>query len=174
MTAHSYNDIVVRRAVQADIPLLVEFNAAMARETEERSLNLETLEAGIQGVFEDPSRGFYLVGEIPQEQTYPVLGGQLLITYEWSDWRNGNFWWIQSVYVHQNWRKQGIFRALYRYVLTQAQARADVCGVRLYVEKNNALAQTVYAKMGLHATSYRFLERDFVLSAKLVDSKDTP
>ncbi len=172
--SHSQQErIVVRDAMLSDLEHLVEFNLAMALETEGRDLNAALLRAGVQSVLELPSRGFYLVGEIQQDQATLVVG-QLLITYEWSDWRNAIFWWIQSVYVHQNWRHRGVFRALYQYVYDQAQARPDVCGVRLYVEQENAQAQAVYAKMGLAITPYRMLERDFVMPHKLTDSKHIP
>ena len=157
----------------SDLERLVEFNTAMAMETEGRSLEQSLLRAGVQAVLENPSRGFYMVGEVKQGPSQLVVG-QLLITYEWSDWRNANFWWIQSVYVHQDWRRQGIFRALYEYVFQQAQMRNDVCGVRLYVEQGNADALAVYAKIGLAVTPYRMLERDFVSPSKLTDPKDIP
>ncbi len=174
MNSEKHKEIVVRKATRSDLDRLVEFNAAMALETEEKSLDLSLLRAGVQGVFENPARGIYMVGEVRQEQSKPVVAGQLLITYEWSDWRNANFWWIQSVYVHKDWRKQGVFHALYRSVYEQAEEHEDVCGVRLYVEQENTGALAVYAKLGLERTTYRVLERDFVLPPKLADSKDTP
>ena len=168
-------NISIRPAVPSDLDHLVEFNTAMALETEGRTLDQSLLRAGVQGILGDPSRGFYLVGEIQEKgQPQPSVSGQLMITYEWSDWRNANFWWIQSVYVSTNWRRRGIFRELYQYTYDQVQERADACGLRLYVEQENKTALAVYTKMGLETSPYRMLERDFASPPKLVDSKDTP
>ena len=114
-------------------------------------------------MLESNSRGVYVVGEVQKGTQGSQVVGQLLITYEWSDWRNANFWWIQSAYVHPDWRSQGVFRSLYQYVIQQARSCVDVCGVRLYVEQGNATAQAVYDKLGLECTPYRILEVDFVL-----------
>ena len=173
MTKRQHEGISVRDAVLSDLERLVEFNTAMAMETEGRNLDQSLLRAGVQSVLENSSQGLYIVGEV-QQSISQIVAGQLLITYEWSDWRNANFWWIQSVYVHQDWRRKGIFRALYDHVYQQAQERSDVCGVRLYVEQENANALAVYAKMGLGVTPYRMLERDFVSRTKLTDPKDIP
>ena len=170
---HEHIAISVRAAQAPDLDCLLEFNTAMALETEGRTLEQARLRAGVQAVIENSARGFYLVGEV-QDGQKAFVAGQLLITYEWSDWRNANFWWIQSVYVHEDWRHRGIFRALYQHVYDQAQARHDVCGVRLYVEQENVGAQKVYGKMGLTDTLYRIMERDFVLSHQLKDSKHIP
>jgi len=86
-----------------------------------------------------------------------------LITYEWSDWRNGNFWWIQSVYVAEDFRSGGVFKALFDHVHTLAKARADVCGLRLYVDAHNAKARQAYERLGLKKTDYELFEMDFVL-----------
>ena len=153
----------MREASWSDLDHLIEFNAAMALETEGRVLNKERLRAGTEAVLSTPSRGIYYVSESIGGPGEPQVSGQLLITYEWSDWRNATFWWIQSVYVHPAWRNRGVFRSLYKYVLHQAEAQSDVCGIRLYVEKDNAKAITVYDKLGLRPTSYRIVEVDFVL-----------
>ncbi len=155
--------IRVRPATLADLDVLVGFSAAMARETEGRCLDLERLRAGTTAVFESPARGVYLVADVPTGQSSMVVG-QLLITYEWSDWRNGVFWWIQSVYVRPDWRRQGVYRRMHAHVVAEAKARGDVCGLRLYVDNENRTAQLVYARMGLHATEYRIYEADFVLA----------
>jgi ribosomal protein S18 acetylase RimI-like enzyme len=89
--------------------------------------------------------------------------GQLMITYEWSDWRNALFWWIQSVYVDPAWRRQGVFRCMHAKVMERAKADPGVCGVRLYVESENRIAQEVYRKVGLKTSSYAVFENDFVL-----------
>ena len=103
-------------------------------------------------------RGEYLVAE-----TRAAVIGQLLITYEWSDWRNGTFWWIQSVYVEPSMRRRGIFRTMHDYVLQEAQRRPDVCGIRLYVEKDNAGAHAAYRRLGMLLTAYQVYEQDFTL-----------
>lgn len=148
MTAIS--DLKVRAAVQGDLDVLVEFNAAMAMETEAKQLDRPRLRAGTQAVLTDSSRGFYLVAE-----SAGVVVGCLMVTFEWSDWRNGNWWWLQSVYVHPQQRRHGVFRALYLAVEHNARARTDVVGIRLYVEKKNLQAQQTYAGLGLCEEHYR-------------------
>jgi GNAT superfamily N-acetyltransferase len=111
-------------------------------------------------VLQDPSHGFYVVADAGRE-----IAGALLITYEWSDWRNGRFWWIQSVYVPSDYRRRGVYRALEAYVKAEAEAQGDVCGFRLYVEKNNHVAQQVYANLGMVQSDYDLLEIDFVLGS---------
>lgn len=153
----------VREASWSDLEHLVEFNSAMAFETEGRVLDKDRLRAGTKAVLSTPSRGVYVVGESSGGHQGRRTVGQLLITYEWSDWRNANFWWLQSVYVHPDWRNRGVFRLMYRYVLQRAKSHLDVCGIRLYVERDNARAIAVYDKLGLRPTSYRVIEVDFVL-----------
>ena len=149
----------IRPAYPREIATLVEFNRAMARETEGRELEEARLRAGVEAVFGEPGRGTYHMALAGEE---PV--GALLITHEWSDWRNGVFWWIQSVYVVPSARRQGVFRRLYEHVLERARANPEVCGLRLYVDHENRRAQEVYAKLGMHAARYRFFELDFVLA----------
>ena len=160
----SLENFSVREALWSDLEQLIEFNAAMALETEGRVLDRDRLRSGAQGVLSAPSRGLYVVGESLEEggQARRVVG-QLLITFEWSDWRNANFWWIQSLYVHPDWRNRGVFRTMYKYVLHQVECRTDVCGIRLYVEQDNAKALSVYDKLGLRLTPYRICEVDFIL-----------
>lgn len=134
----------------------------MALETEGRHLDRERLRQGTRAVFDLPARGFYIVAELPAPAG-PKVVGQLLITFEWSDWRNATFWWIQSVYVDPAWRRQGVYRAMHRYILGQAHARPDVCGLRLYVEGENKGAQAAYERVGLAPSSYEVFEHDFVL-----------
>jgi GNAT superfamily N-acetyltransferase len=153
-------EIMVRPAHIRDADVLARFSAAMAWETERRRLDMEQLKRGTLAVFEAPERGMYLVAEHRDKQ---VVVGQTLITYEWSDWRNGQFWWIQSVYVDPPWRRQGVYRVLHESVLAAARAREGVCGLRLYVEKENTVAQSVYEAVNLHRTSYEIWEVDFVL-----------
>lgn len=146
----------IRDAYPADIPFLVASNAAMARETEDKTLDPATLERGVTAVLNDPARGFYLIAE---RAGTPVAC--LMITYEWSDWRNGNWWWIQSVYVLPAARRQGAFRALYAEVERRARAASNVAGLRLYVEKQNAHAQATYRALGMNMAPYDLLERSF-------------
>src|SRR5262249_7846778 len=148
----------IRPAYPREIATLVEFNRAMAEETEARALDAERLRAGVEAVFADERRGTYWIALRDDE---PV--GALLVTTEWSDWRNGVFWWIQSVYVIPSARRTGVFRGLYGHVLERAHANPEVCGLRLYVDHENARAQAVYRALGMHEARYRFFEVDFVL-----------
>jgi GNAT superfamily N-acetyltransferase len=148
--------ITIRAATIADIPFLVECNAAMARETEHRTLDRGVLTHGTQAVFDDARRGFYLVAE---RDGAPAAC--LLTTYEWSDWRNGDWWWFQSVYVMPEHRRHGVFRALYAEVERRARA-AGAVGLRLYVERDNARARQTYASLGMEEEPYRMLRQGFV------------
>jgi len=142
----------IRPARPTDLPHLVAWNAAMAWETEQRQLDREILQRGVAGVFEQPRRGFYLIAERDGE----AVGG-LLVTYEWSDWRDGDFWWIQSVYVQPDARRGGVFRALYEAVAQRASA-AGAVGVRLYVETENRRAQATYEGLGMQRCHYAMYE----------------
>ncbi|MGC3976737.1 MAG: GNAT family N-acetyltransferase [Nitrospira sp.] len=154
----------IRQATLQDLDVLTKFSAAMALETEHRNLDPVRLRLGTQAVIDQPERGQYYVADLRRDaSTDTVTIGQLLITYEWSDWRNAQFWWIQSVYVDPAWRHQGVYRAMHGAVMTLAQSRTDVCGVRLYVEGDNTIAQGVYERVGLTPSSYRIFETDFVL-----------
>jgi len=155
----------VRPAHVGDLDTLVDFSLAMALETEGRQLDRARLRRGTQAIFDEPTRGFYLVAEVPDQPRSTVIG-QLMVTFEWSDWRNAAFWWIQSVYVHPDWRRQGVYRAMHHHVLSEAKGRKDVCGVRLYVEKSNQGAQTAYQRVGLAPSPYQVFEEDFVLAKR--------
>jgi GNAT superfamily N-acetyltransferase len=157
------NRLIVRPALQEDLDTLVRFSTAMARETEGRRLEQTRLRQGTQAVLDSPARGFYLVAELADRSPRRVVG-QLLVTFEWSDWRNAVFWWIQSVYVDPAWRRRGVYRTLHRAILERAKRRGDVCGVRLYVERENKAAKAVYARVGLETSSYHMFESDFVLN----------
>jgi GNAT superfamily N-acetyltransferase len=152
--------VTVRPANAADAEFLVRGNAEMALETEGISLDLDRLRDGVHAVLEDPARGRYLVAEFHGRRA-----GQMMITYEWSDWRNGNFWWIQSVYVERAARRQGVFTALYRFAESSARQDSNVCGLRLYVERHNEPAQATYAKLGMRPTVYSMFEVDFVMGS---------
>jgi ribosomal protein S18 acetylase RimI-like enzyme len=149
----------IRQATRSDAATIVAFNAAMAEETEHLALDRKRLLAGVEAVLNDPSKGFYLVACAGDGR----IAGQLMITYEWSDWRNGNFWWIQSVYVDPEFRGQGVFQRLYYETERMARVSGESCGLRLYVEGENRRAQQVYERLGMRQTSYRFFEVDFVL-----------
>lgn len=143
----------IRAAVPADADALTMFNIAMALETERLRLLPDVVGAGVRRVLGDPGLGFYLIAE---HAASPVAG--LLVTSEWSDWRNGRFWWIQSVYVVPDARRSGLFHALYQHVWDLASATQDVCGVRLYVEQHNTAAQATYRSLGMAGTEYRLME----------------
>ena len=151
-------DITIRLAAAADAEFLVRGNASMALETEHLSLDLDRLRDGVHAVFEEPARGVYYIAEIGGRRV-----GQMMITYEWSDWRNGTFWWIQSVWVEPDARGQGVFKALYAHVEKLARADGRVCGLRLYVENENERAQGTYERCGMKRTVYQMFEVDFVL-----------
>ena len=147
------NDIEVRFAAQSDSEVLVRFNAAMALETERKELLPEVIGAGVDYLLGHPHAGFYLIAECAGE-----IAGALLITSEWSDWRNGNFWWIQSVYVRPEFRRRGVYRGLYQYLQARAAEDPSVCGFRLYVERDNLRAQTSYRMAGMDQTRYIVFE----------------
>jgi len=156
--------LTVRPATLEDLGILTEFSAAMALETEQRTLDRTRLRMGTQAVFDQSERGRYFVADLRQEAgADTVTVGQLLITYEWSDWRNSQFWWIQSVYVHPAWRRKGVYRHMHRTILDLAQSQTDVCGVRLYVEGTNSIAKHAYNRVGLLPSTYEIYESDFVL-----------
>ena len=149
----SSSSIAVSRAATEDVAAIAQFNIAMAAETEDLALDPQTVHAGVAAVVSDDRRGFYLVARSDGKAV-----GSLMVTYAWSDWRNGNLWWIQSVYVVSSARKQGIFRLLYDNVISLAKQSGDAVGVRLYVEKDNRGAQEVYRKLGMSETAYRVFE----------------
>ena len=169
------NKLTVRPAGREDVDAIVAFSAAMAWETEQRRLDKSRLREGTLSLLDTPSLGFFMVAET-REAGQPLLVGQLMITYEWSDWRNGVFWWIQSVYVDPAWRRRGVFRRMHEAVMASAKAARDVCGVRLYVEQENQTAQTVYQRVGLARSSYKVYEEDFILpkGSPKSSSKEVP
>ena len=150
-------EILVRPAVRDDAEFLVRGNAEMALETEHLSLDLDRLRDGVHALFDDPARGGYYIAEMAGRRA-----GQLMITYEWSDWRNGLFWWIQSVFVERDCRGRGVFKALFGHVEKLAKSQSGVCGLRLYVENNNTRAQATYQRVGMQRTVYQMFEVDFV------------
>ncbi len=148
--------IHIRQAAPADAGFIVESNIAMAQETEGMALDESVVRPGVATVLADASLGFYLVAEVEGRPA-----GQLMVTYEWSDWRNGLFWWIQSVYVRPEHRRRGVYRALHRHVAAAAQAGGGVCGIRLYVEQDNTTAQQVYESLAMYRTRYQMYEVEF-------------
>lgn len=143
----------IRKAKSSDSASLVDFNQRMALETEGKQLDAAVLIPGVQAVFSDPNKGFYVVAEENGE-----IRGGLLVTFEWSDWRNKWFWWIQSVYIVPEARGKSIYSRLYEFVKAEAAKQGDVCGFRLYVERENAHAQKVYEKLGMRNSVYFMYE----------------
>jgi ribosomal protein S18 acetylase RimI-like enzyme len=143
----------IRRAVPSDSKALAEFNTSMARETEGIELIPSVIGSGVKAMIENPQMGFYLVVEDEGK-----IQASLMVTTEWSDCRNGLFWWIQSVYVNQQYRRQGLYRKLYEHVKSLAEAENHVCGFRLYVKHDNQIAQKTYRTLGMDETSYKMYE----------------
>jgi GNAT superfamily N-acetyltransferase len=146
--------LTVRRAVVADAAVVAEFNALLALESEGKRLDPAVLAAGVAAGLADPAKARYFVAE----EAGSVLG-QLMLTQEWSDWRNGWIWWIQSVYVRSNARRRGVFRSLYDHVYQAARSDPEVIGLRLYMEHDNHTARRAYLRLGMEATPYVVLER---------------
>lgn len=146
----------IRDALASDRDIIVDFNIRLAAESEDMQLDPDVVTRGVALVLEDPGRGRYFLAEHDGR-----VIGQTMITLEWSDWRCGWFWWIQSVYVHPDYRSSGVFRGLLEHVMAQAHEREDVCGVRLYVDRDNRLAQQVYDRTGLPRAHYEMREVDF-------------
>lgn len=154
MSTGSSADIVVREAVAADHAVLCAFNQIMAEETEGRRLDEDKLSRGVRAVLEDRAKGFYLVAEREGR-----VVGQLMVTFEWSDWRDGLFWWIQSVYVAPEARRSGVYRSLHARVVEGARASGESCGVRLYVEVENHVARATYERLGMKPCRYGMYEQ---------------
>ena len=150
--------ITIREATREDTENIVRFQEGMALETEGKVLDQVLLRDGITAIFDSSQKGFYIVAEVGS-----VVVGSLLITYEWSDWRNATFWWIQSVFIDANWRRKGVYRSMYDYVVNVAKSRKDICGIRLYVERTNTIAQETYKDLGMTHSHYDLYETDIVL-----------
>lgn len=162
-------NISVRDATRADIDRIAGFQQAMAMETEGRTLDADTIRRGVTAVFDDPLKGFYIVavvdegdcnsgGDSGDDGGVDKVVGSLLITYEWSDWSAATWWWIQSVYVDAAWRRKGIYRTLYEHILSMTDGRDDICGIRLYVERTNTVAQKTYSALGMSHSHYDMYE----------------
>lgn len=150
----SESRFTVRQGTLEDAEIIVEFNQAMAMETEDKTLDNVILTNGVTRLISEPERGFYLVAS-----ENDTIAGSLMITKEWSDWRNQEFWWIQSVYVAPEFRRQGVYRLLYQSVKELADQQNNVCGFRLYVEKENRVAQTTYENLGMEESYYLMYEQ---------------
>jgi len=144
----------IRSAQPSDAPAIVEFNRRLALETEDKVLDPGVLSAGVAAVLGDSTRGLYFVAERDGD-----VVGQLMITYEWSDWRNGWIWWLQSVYVRADQRSRGIFRSLFEHAVEQARAAGQVVSVRLYVEKDNRSAQAIYKNLGFAEMHFQMMHK---------------
>jgi ribosomal protein S18 acetylase RimI-like enzyme len=151
-------NMTIRPATIADAAIISRFNALLAAETEQITLDENRLLKGVEALLRDSTKGFYVLAE-----RNTVVIGQLMITYEWSDWRDGVFWWIQSVYVEKDARGSGVFKTLFEHIHTLAKSAPDVCGLRLYVEKTNTRAKQTYERLGMHSSHYEMYEMDFVL-----------
>jgi ribosomal protein S18 acetylase RimI-like enzyme len=145
--------LTVRRARSADAPTIVEFNRLLAEESEGKALDLYVLSAGVAAALSDSAKGPYFLAEHDG-----VIVGQMQVTYEFSDWRNGWFWWIQGVYVRSDARRRGVFRALYNHIVEAAKRDPEVIGIRLYVERDNERAQKTYLGLGMTWTNYLLME----------------
>ena len=159
--------MIIRDACAADAPSLAAFNNAIAAETESHILDQELLANGIDAVLSDRSKARYWVAESDDE-----VIGQIMVTYEYSDWRCGNMWWIQSVYVRDDKRRKGVFSALYRHVESLSRADDGVAGIRLYVEHSNKRAQDTYTSLGMQMRDYRVMEVDFRKEEKQEESSN--
>lgn len=148
--------IQIRLATTDDCEVISNFNTRLASETEGKHLNDETIRAGVEAFLADEHRGRYFVAV-----SNGNVVGQMAHTREWSDWRNGEIWWLQSVYVLPEFRQQGVFRALYQHLESLALSLSDVIGVRLYVETHNRKAQEAYERLGLRNANYSVMERIF-------------
>ncbi len=147
-------NIQVRTTTMADADVIIECNQLMAMETENKRLTDEIIASGVKRLMQKPQYGFYLVAE----NTKKTITGTCMVTMEWSDWRDGLFWWVQSVYVKPEFRKLGVYTAMYNKIQQLAAKEPDVYGFRLYVEKDNTIAQKTYEKLGMKATDYLLYE----------------
>ena len=145
----------IRRAEIADIPTIVRYNLGLALETENKQLDESTVTEGVTYFMGHSGFGFYIVAEIDGK-----TAAQTMITYEWSDWRNGVIWWIQSVYVAPDYRRRGLYRKLYEFVRIAAQQDGSVRELRLYVDQYNKTAQGTYQALGMQRSQYLLFEAD--------------
>ena len=145
--------MIVRKANINDVNKIAEYNYNLAFETEDKKLNLEVLTKGVTALLKDENKGVYHVCEIDGN-----IVGQIMYTFEWSDWRNGTFLWIQSVYVDKNYRGKGVFKTLYNHIKNICDKDKNICGIRLYVERENYVAQKTYKSLGMEECNYYMYE----------------
>jgi GNAT superfamily N-acetyltransferase len=150
------NELLVRIGEDKDADALAQSNIAMAWETERKKLSPPVVARGVKSLLSHPGDGFYVVAEVDGQ-----IVGSLMVTYEWSDWRDASFWWIQSVYIRPAFRKQGIYRRLYAFVKEKALQDTKICGFRLYVERDNIKAQRTYERIGMSRVPYVLYEESF-------------
>jgi len=162
----AHHKLLVREATIDDVRTIVEFNRQSAIETESRELDAAVLTMGVEQALAQPSLCRYFMAELRTQ-----VVGQTMITYEWSDWRNGVFWWIQSVYVHPRYRGGGVFRALHDYISTLARAVPNVCGLRLYVDQHNQAAMATYQRLGMAPSGHHVYECDWSGAVKLIEQE---
>lgn len=145
----------IRKALNKDIDVIARYNYNLAYETENKILDMNILTKGVEAIIKDENKGIYHVCEINGE-----VVGQIMYTFEWSDWRNGTFLWIQSVYVNKEFREMGVFKALYKFIRDIADNDNNICGIRLYVEKENTIAKKTYKNIGMKECNYYIYEYD--------------
>jgi RimJ/RimL family protein N-acetyltransferase len=146
--------LTIQKANRTHLDALVEFQQGLASETENLSLDNDTLRKGLSTLFDDPSKGVYFVvldGDTPV--------GCHLITYEWSEWRNGMVWWMQSVYITKAYRQQGVFRMMFDNIMRIIDETPGLLGLRLYVDKSNEKAMRVYESLGMDGSHYTVYEK---------------
>jgi GNAT superfamily N-acetyltransferase len=149
--------LLIRKAKFEDLERIVDFNIQMAKETEEKILEKNVAREGVKAVLNNELKGFFLLAE--ENRGRKKICGQLMITFEWSDWRNKNIWWIQSVFVDKNYRNRKVFSKLFNSVTKMALSEKEVGGLRLYVEKHNDSAKQVYESLGMKKTPYEIYEK---------------
>lgn len=145
----------IRKALNKDIDVIARYNYNLAYETENKILDMNILTRGVEAIIKDENKGIYHVCEINGE-----VVGQIMYTFEWSDWRNGTFLWIQSVYVNKEFRGMGVFKALYKFIRDIADNDNNICGIMLYVEKENTIAKKTYKNIGMKECNYYIYEYD--------------
>lgn len=143
----------IRKALNKDIDVIARYNYNLAYETENKILDMNILTRGVEAIIKDENKGIYHVCEINGE-----VVGQIMYTFEWSDWRNGTFLWIQSVYVDKNYRGKGVFKTLYNHIKNICDKDKNICGIRLYVERENYVAQKTYKSLGMEECNYYMYE----------------
>jgi GNAT superfamily N-acetyltransferase len=146
--------VTIRQATLENAAIIADYNVALADESENLKLEPARVRAGVEALLRDPGKGTYYIAVSEGE-----VVGQLLITHEWSDWRNGDIWWLQSVYVRPDFRRRGVFKALFDFVHAEAVRAKEVCCLRLYMETDNNRAREAYHRMGMTETHYEVLER---------------